>query len=144
MRRNVLLSAVGLALVAQLLQPDRTAPKVDPASDLINVAHPSPEVAAVLKKACYDCHSNETTYPWYARITPVNFWLQHHINEGREELNMNEWGNKSAKWRDHKKKEAIHELQEGDMPLDSYTWMHGDARLSSAERDSLVAFFRGV
>lgn len=144
MRNKVLFSLIGLAVVAQVFQPDRTAPTSDAAADLITMTRPSSHVADVLHKACYDCHSNATTYPWYARITPVNFWLQHHINEGREEFNMNAWGTKSAKWRDHKKKDAIRELEKNEMPLDSYTWIHTEARLSEADRDSLVAFFKGL
>ncbi len=103
-----------------------------------------PDVKSILAKACYDCHSSTTTYPWYSYVTPVNFWQQDHINEAREELNFSDWGNYSAKRIDKKLKEIKHEISEGDMPLPSYTWMHSDAQLSDAQRKDLVGFFEAL
>ena len=102
----------------------------------------SSSVADLLHVACYDCHSHTTTYPWYSYITPVNFWLQQHVNEGREELNLSEWGAHKEKWQRHKAKEAVEMLEAGEMPLPSYTIAHGDADLSPEQRAELVAYFQ--
>ncbi len=144
MRRKLLLGIMGLLLVSQAFQPDRSVDPANEEDDLTHHARPSAYVEDLLRSACYDCHSTRTTYPWYAHVTPVNFWLQHHINEGREEFNMSAWGAKSAKWRDHKKKDALRELEKKGMPLDSYTWLHKEARLSDEQRDSLIVFFKGL
>src|SRR5689334_3496546 len=145
MRWKGLWIACGVFAVAQAFQPDRAAGEGrDPSADLIASSSPSPEVASLLRSACYDCHSNTTTYPWYSYITPVNFWLQHHVNEGREELNMSEWATMTTKRRDHKIKEAVEMLKKHAMPLDSYTWMHEGARLSDEDRALLTSYFRSL
>jgi hypothetical protein len=80
-------------------------------------------------------------YPWYSYITPVNFWMQGHIDEGRAEFDMSSWGRRRAKWQHHKAKGSIELLKEGEMPLPSYTWLHPQARLSVEERAALANFF---
>lgn len=134
----------GLALVAQVFQPDRAVQANDPEHDLITVTAPAAEVQDLLRNACYDCHSDRTTYPWYSYITPVNFWMQHHIDEGRAEFDMSSWGRRRDKWQRHKAKESVEMLEEGEMPLPSYTWVHPQARLSDAERNALMGFFKGL
>lgn len=134
----------GLALVAQVFQPDRSVQANDPEHDLITVTAPAAEVQDLLRNACYDCHSDRTTYPWYSYITPVNFWMQHHIDEGRAEFDMSSWGRRRDKWQRHKAKESVEMLEEGEMPLPSYTWVHPQARLSDAERNALMGFFKGL
>lgn len=139
--KRIITGAIGLFVAAQAIQPDRTGTPGDPSADVMRIAETDPAIARTLRAACYDCHSQETTYPWYAYVTPVNFWLQHHVNEGREELDLGAWGAKTAKWRNHKKKEALEMLKEGEMPLPSYTWLHSEARLTEQQRDSLIHFF---
>ncbi len=97
MGRKGLWITAGVLAAAQLVQPDRTAGQYDPGTDLLTRARPSAEVEHLLRVACYDCHSNTTRYPWYSYVTPVNFWLQHHINDGHTGFNMSAWGSKSAK-----------------------------------------------
>ncbi|MCB0763850.1 MAG: heme-binding domain-containing protein, partial [Flavobacteriales bacterium] len=101
---SILLILLG---IAQFIRPDTALPAHDPAHDLITVTQPGAAVTDLLHVACYDCHSSETRYPWYVNITPVNWWLQHHVNEGREEFNMSEWGRHKAKWQRHKAEEAV-------------------------------------
>ncbi len=83
------------------------------------------EVASILKTNCYDCHSNQTKYPWYAEVAPFSFWLQDDIKHGKKHFNVSEWDSYSAKKKDHKLEEVIEMVEEGEMPLDSYTWLHG-------------------
>jgi len=143
MRRFFLLFAALFAL-AQFIRPDITAPTADPALDLISITQPKAEVASLLRTACYDCHSNETKYPWYDRITPVNWWVQHHVDEGREECNLSRWGELPEKKRKHFAEEAVELVKKGEMPLPSYTLMHGDAKLSEAQKLLLSEFFLGL
>lgn len=138
MIKRILLLLLGALLVAQLLQPDRTAPPVVPAQDMLTMTNAPADVAQLVRGACYDCHSNATTYPWYARITPVNFIMQDHIREGREVLNFSEWprfaGSEAAG-------ECGEEIQEGEMPPGYYRLMHAHGRLSDADKQKLAAWF---
>lgn len=133
----------GLFLLAQFIRPNQKNPAVDAAVDFQNVANPPAEVMTILKNACYDCHSFETKYPWYARIAPVSWWLADHVQEGREHLNFSTFGQLAAGDRAETLGEAAEEVQEGEMPLSSYTWLglHPEANLSDAQRNTLVQWF---
>lgn len=96
----------------------------------------SPELTEVFQTNCYDCHSNQTQYPWYSKIAPVNFWLDEHVRDGKKHFNVSEWGQYSIKRKDHKLEELIEEVQEQEMPLPSYTWVHG--KLSQENRQALI------
>lgn len=139
--RRVIIALVVLFLIAQFIRPDTSLPNSEAGQDLILQTEPSVEVADLLRASCYDCHSNETKYPWYVSITPVNWWMQQHVNEGREEFNMSEWGGHKAKWQRHKSEEAVELVKKGEMPLDSYTWGHPEARLSDGQRAALTSYF---
>lgn len=102
------------------------------------------EVQNILDKACMDCHSNETNYPWYAEVTPINFWLDHHIEEGREHVNFSEWNSLSNADRKHAIKETIEVIEKKEMPLWSYWIVHWDAKLTDAERETLVNYFKSL
>ena len=78
-----------------------------------------------MKENCYDCHSNQTIYPWYAEIAPVNYWLADHVKDGKKHFNVSAWKDYSIKKKDHKLEELLEMVEEGEMPLDSYTWLHG-------------------
>ena len=134
-----------LALVViQFIRPDRMVPDYDESQDFIASVNPPAEVAQLLKSACYDCHSWKTKYPWYDRIAPVSYWLSSHVNEGREELNFSLWGSYSPKRADHKLEESMELVEEGEMPLKSYTWTHAEARLNDAQRMQLIQFFQSL
>lgn len=96
------------------------------------------DVKTILAKACYDCHSNNTKYPWYANVQPVLWWLDKHIKNGKKEVNFDEFTNKSLRYQYKKLEEVIKEVKEGEMPLDSYTWVHKDARLSTEEKNKIM------
>ncbi|MDO8368751.1 MAG: heme-binding domain-containing protein [Saprospiraceae bacterium] len=134
---------LGLFLIIQFFRPSRTSPVLNPAVDFANVAEPSIEVLSILKNACYNCHSFESKYPWYAQIAPVSWWVANHIEEGREKLNFSEFGNLSRGDRAEVLEEASEEVQEGEMPLSSYTWLglHPEANLSESQRNLLVQWF---
>lgn len=140
--KNILLGLLGVLVVIQFFRIDKTNPPVEPGQDFLNLAAPPAELGTLIRNACYDCHSNETKYPWYTNVQPVAWWVKDHIDEGREELNFSEWGTYNAKKRAHKMEEAVEETKEGEMPLSSYTWVHANSRLSDAQRQELAAWFQ--
>ena len=103
-----------------------------------------PDVNSILDKACYDCHSNNSRYPWYFNIQPVGIWMDNHIQEGKRGLNFSEYTNKRLRYQYHKMEEVIELVQEGGMPIDSYTWTHKDALLTSEERTKLVDWAQSI
>ena len=112
--------------------------------DFLYLHKPPAEIGNIIRAACYDCHSHETTYPWYTSIAPVSWWIKNHINEGREELNFSTWSDYEPGRAAHKMEEAAEEVEESHMPLPSYLWIHGEARLSEGERKSLATWFREI
>lgn len=96
----------------------------------------SPKLSSILKANCYDCHSNQTQYPWYSAVAPINFWLDEHVQDGKKHFNLSQWSEYSIKRKDHKLEELIEEVEEAEMPLPSYTWVHGS--LTEIERQTLL------
>ena len=131
--KPVLLALLALLLLAQLIRPAKNLSNDQ--SGHISKAFPVPDsVEAILKVACYDCHSNFTRYPWYAEIQPVAFWLADHVEEGKGELNFSAFTARRIAVQNHKLEEIIENVREGEMPLSSYTWVHRDAILSDQQK----------
>ena len=130
-----------IALVAiQFIHPPKNVHNGDQPNSIAKL-HPIPgDVKPILKKACDDCHTNNTVYPWYSKIQPVDWWLNDHIVEGKRHLNLDELGARPAWLRYHKMEEIVEIIREGGMPLDSYTWMHKDAELSQEEKDKITGW----
>jgi len=132
---------VGLLLtlvVIQFIHPAKNTSSATTADDFNNI-YPIPDsVQTILKKACYDCHSDNTSYPWYNNIQPVAWWLDHHITEGKRELNFSEFGKRPLAKRAKKIRKIAKEVRGGGMPLDSYTWIHKDAILTDAEKNIII------
>ncbi len=129
-------------VVMQFFTINKTNPKVEKAKDFIAIATPPADIEKMIRSACYDCHSNETVYPWYSNLAPVSWWLEDHIEEGRSHLNFSEWGNYEEDKANHKLHECEEEVEEKEMPLSSYTWSHGDAKFTDAQRDKLAKWFK--
>ncbi len=140
--KTVLLVLLAALLVIQFFQIDKTNPESDPAKDFIALENPPQEIATLLKNACYDCHSHDTAYPWYTNVQPVAWWVKGHIKGARNHLNYATWGDAEAKKKAHKFEEMAEETAEGHMPLKSYTWMHPQSKITDAERQSLVDWFK--
>ena len=96
------------------------------------------DVQTILKNACYDCHSNNTQYPWYVNIQPVGWFMAGHIRNGKKELNFNEYGNYSSKRQRNKLKRMKEQIEENKMPLSSYTLMHREARLADNQKEQII------
>jgi hypothetical protein len=134
MRRKILLGLLLLLVAIQFVRPTKNQSTGISVND-ISKGYKVPEnVNEVLKKACNDCHSNNTVYPWYNKIQPVAWWLAGHIDEGKTELNFSEFVSYSPKKQHHKLEEVIESVKEGHMPIKSYTWIHKNAILTDEEK----------
>ncbi|HEX4888532.1 MAG TPA: heme-binding domain-containing protein [Luteibaculaceae bacterium] len=144
MIKKIALALLAALVVIQFFQIDTTNPQTDPSNDFLAKMKPEPEVANLIRSACYDCHSNETQYPFYAKINPIGWILKDHVNEGREELNFSNWTSYTLKRMDHKLEECVELIDSGEMPMESYTWIHGEAKLTNEQRAKLAAYFSSL
>jgi heme-binding protein len=124
-------------VIAQFFRPDRTLVPENPADTLEASTQVPQNVEAILTRSCVDCHSNRTTFPWYSNVSPVSWFLANHINEGRQELNISTWNTTDTKRRVRKLDKMCEEVQNGEMPLPSYLWIHWDAKLSPNDVNAL-------
>jgi hypothetical protein len=125
-------------IVIQFFPKDLNRSETVLASDFIVTYNPPKEVEGILRASCYDCHSNNTEYPWYNKIQPVNWYLQDHIDEAKSELNFSEFGDYSKKRKVHKLEELVKEVKNDKMPLESYTLIHRSAKISNAEKEQIL------
>ncbi len=126
-----------LALVViQFIRPDKNSNGYETVIAFENETKPTIQVAGILKENCYDCHSGQTQYPWYAEVAPFSFWLADHVKHGKGHFNASAWDSYSTKKKDHKLEELLEMVEEGKMPLDSYTWIHG--KLEEDEKKLLL------
>ena len=128
LKQSALLAAT-LLLAIQFARPNRANLPVDRASTLqTNLAVPQP-VGAILDRACGDCHSNQTRWPWYSQVAPVSWFVAGHVKDGRRRFNMSEW----ARYDQLKSRALLGDMcrfaSQGEMPLPSYRWLHSEARL---------------
>jgi len=138
MIKKILLVLLAALVIIQFIHPARNRSE-GPQPNYIGNVHAIPaNVKAVLEKACNDCHSNNTRYPWYSRIQPVDWWLTDHVNEGKGHLNFDEYTHKSLRYQYHKLEEVVEQVETNEMPLESYTWIHKDAKLSAEEKNLLI------
>jgi hypothetical protein len=139
-----ILIVLALALVViQFIRPAQNL-SANTTND-ISTLYPMPsDVKLIVDKACADCHSNKTAYPWYATLQPVAFWLADHVNEGKSEFNYNEFASYRIAKQNHKLEEVIEQIKEGEMPLYSYTLIHRDANLTDAEKATLINWCQNI
>jgi hypothetical protein len=129
--RSAAVAAVLLAAI-QFVPVSRTNPPV--AAD---VSAP-PAVASILRRACYDCHSNETRWPWYSRVAPISWWLAEHVKEGRGDMNFSEWPVLDFEEQDLLFGDITKQVKKDKMPPASYRLGHPEARLNEQERAALL------
>lgn len=130
MMRKVIKVLLVLALVAlvaiQFIRPEKNSEGYKSVTTFESETKPSAEVAAILKESCYDCHSNQTQYPWYAEVAPFSLWLEEHIIDGKKHFNVSAWNDYSVKKKEHKLEEFVEMIEKDEMPLRSYTIIHGN------------------
>ena len=131
--KYVVLIAALLLGVAQFIQPERTNPPTDSVFAFEAVAKPDPDLVTIVQRACYDCHSHRTVWPWYRGIAPVSWLVADDVKDGRAHLNFSQWNLYSPETARKRLKEACQEVRKGEMPLWNYRLMHPEARLSDEE-----------
>lgn len=139
MIKKIIYLLIVLFIIIQFFHPQKNinASPAATANDITQAFQVPDSVLQILKTSCYDCHSNNTAYPWYAEIQPVAWWLNHHVDEGKREVNFNEFASYSPRRQFKKFKEIIEQVKEDEMPLGSYTLIHRDAILGKDKKLAL-------
>ena len=125
-------------IVIQFIRPAKNISEGISNNDISKIYAVPADVQAILKTSCYDCHSNNTVYPWYANIQPAAWWLADHVMEGKKELNFSEFASYRIGRQYRKLEEINKEVKENEMPLESYLWIHKDSKLSEQQKLTLA------
>ena len=143
MKKVLIIIIVGFILI-QFFQIDKSNPIATPQTDFLEIKDTPDKMANLIRSSCYDCHSNESKYPWYSNIQPFGWFLEDHIKEGRKELNFSTFATYEKKRQAKKMKEAAEMIENGEMPLDSYVIAHAEAKLSTSDKKELIDYFKLV
>lgn len=135
---KILLGLLVILIITQFVHPARNKNGQAMPNDISKMVAMPIDVQGILKKACYDCHSNNTDYPWYSYIQPFHWFMDYHIESGKEELNFNEFGSYTPRRQKSKLRAIENNLKDGTMPLWSYTLIHRNAILSEAEKSLII------
>lgn len=125
----------------QFIPTRRNQSDIIPKTDFMFVNDVPEGISKKIQVSCYDCHSNNTAYPWYNRIQPFAWFLEDHIREGKSELNFSEWENYSNRRKKSKLKSIISQIKDDEMPLWSYELIHDDAKLSEKDKELIMEWF---
>lgn len=137
--KKIFLVGIILFLLIQIYQPARNIDKGQAQYDgFANFYNAPKEIQNILQNSCYDCHSNNTNYPAYSYIQPARYLMEKHIKEGKQELNFNEWKNYSARKQRNKLNGIIEQIEDEKMPLDSYTLLHKNTKLSDQQKVEMI------
>ena len=143
--RKILFIGLIIFLLMQLYQPVRNSDygQVLPIH-ISKVYHIPKNVETILQTSCYDCHSNNTQYPWYSYIQPARLFMENHITEGKNDLNFSEWGNYSKRKQGNKLDQIVKQIKANEMPLTSYTLIHKNAVLTAAQKEQMIKWIEKV
>ncbi len=136
----VLVALVGI----QFIPADVNKQEVISSSDIRHVYDVPEKVINILENSCYDCHSNNTDYPWYSQVQPMRLLMDKHVREGKEELNFSEFANYSERRKRNKMRAISEQIEKSKMPLPSYLLMHEEAKLSKTDKEILDIFLNGI
>ena len=136
--KKISLALLVVLIVIQFIQPARNINGHMTQGDITKQISVPSDVQSILKASCYDCHSNNTKYPWYANIQPMGWILAKHIKEGKADLNFDDFGNYITRRQSSKLKAIANSVKDGSMPLSSYTLMHSDAKLDDNEKQRII------
>jgi len=140
--KKVLVIILVAFIMIQFFPIDKTNPAPTPGMDFLKIKKTPDPIARIIRASCYDCHSNETKYPWYSNIAPPSWFLKNHINEGRKHLNFSTFAVYEPKRQLHKLEECIEMVEKKEMPLESYYLGHQDAKLTDDQRAQLIKYFK--
>lgn len=131
-------------IIIQFFRPKKNINPGDQPNGIAK-AFPIPsDVKTILDKACMDCHSNNTRYPWYNNVQPVAWWLANHVDDGKKELNFDEYITRRPRFQYRRMEQTIDLVKKGAMPIESYTWTHKDAILTEDEKTKIYDWARSV
>jgi hypothetical protein len=137
--KKILFVGLIIFLLIQLYQPARNNGfEQDITANFTKVYNVPKNIETILRTSCYDCHSNNTNYPWYSYIQPARFFMESHIKKGKENLNFDEFGNYSSRKQKNKLDRMIKEIKSDEMPLSSYTLIHKNAILTSTQKTEVL------
>ena len=144
-----LLKRIGLVTLVVLVGlqfiPTRSNQSAEvPSTDFVLTYKVSGEMGRILHTSCYNCHSNNTDYPWYSRVQPIGWLLEHHIKKGKAELNFSEFGSYSVRKQKSKLSSMVSQIGKDEMPLSSYTFIHHEARLSQEYKKVLIDYLNAL
>ena len=141
-RKLKIIAALAIAILAgmQFVRPDRTNPPSDPNLAITAQMELPAGVRTIIERSCFDCHSNQTHWPWYSEVAPVSWFVADDVHEGREHLNFSEWGTYTQKRQIAKLEMIASEVDKGDMPMERYVWLHQKAALTGPDRDLLTGW----
>jgi len=142
--KRILLIGIAVLGVVQFIPVARTNPPVDSAQVMVAKMPVPRQVSDILDRACQDCHSNHTVWPWYSQIAPISWFVVHDVNAGRAELNFSDWGRYTARRQDRKLKEICEQVDSGNMPMAAYTLMHPQSTLTPSDRKTLCEWTTGA
>ncbi|GEO10693.1 heme-binding domain-containing protein [Segetibacter aerophilus] len=138
--KKVLVGLLVLLIIIQFFHPAKNTSSAMSPNRIAAVYAVPADVDTILKKACNDCHSNNTRYPWYNNIQPVAWWLDDHVREGKRGLNFDEFATYRISKQYHRMEDIVELVKEDEMPLGSYTLVHTEAKLTEQEKSSLIAW----
>lgn len=136
--KKILLAALIVFIAIQFVRPARNESRQALPTDISKIDSVPENVQTILKTSCYDCHSNNTNYPWYSNIQPAGWWLASHIKDGKEELNFSEFGQYSIRRQRSKLNSIAKTVEDGTMPFPAYTFIHREAALTKGEKAMIV------
>ena len=143
MIKKILIGLLVALVIIQFIRPTKNNSGIT--TNDISTKYPMPDsVKMIINKSCADCHSNKTVYPWYASIQPAEFWLADHVKEGKGEINFNEFASYRIGKQNRKLKEVIEQIKEGKMPLNSYTLIHTESKLTALEKATLIQWCQNI
>ncbi len=141
MKKIIIILLVAFVII-QFFPIDKTNPPVNEGMDFLRIKNTPKNIAKIISTSCYDCHSNETEYPWYSSIAPSSWFLKKHIDEGRQHLNFSIFATYEPKRQIDKMEGCVELIESKEMPLESYYIGHQNAKLSDEQRKELVTYFK--
>jgi hypothetical protein len=141
MKKKILIGLLVVFVLAQFVKPQKNLGN-NRQNDIATKYNVPENIDKILQNACNDCHSNKTSYPWYANIQPIAWWLNHHVSDGKKHLNFSEFTLKPIAVQNHKLEEVIETVEKHEMPLNSYTYfgLHPEAKLNQEQRNQLITW----
>ncbi|MEO5642888.1 MAG: heme-binding domain-containing protein [Bacteroidia bacterium] len=137
-KKKIFYSLLAILIVIQFFRPERNSGNAASPNDIAHYTTVSPELKNIMAVSCNDCHSDHTDYPWYTNIQPVGWWLNNHVKDGKEEINFSQFNSYRVKRKMRKFHEIAEMIEEKEMPLNTYLWIHKDAKLTDSQAKLLM------